>query len=40
MKAVSEIVEDKEEMFGIFYRNPDKLMLIPGLEVSSTLISP
>lgn len=39
MKAVSEIVEDKEEMFGIFHKNPDKLTLIPGLEVRSTLIS-
>jgi hypothetical protein len=33
VKAVSEIVENKEEMFGIFYKNPDKLMLIPGHEV-------
>jgi hypothetical protein len=33
VKAVSEIVENKEEMLGIFYKNPDKLMLIPGHEV-------
>jgi hypothetical protein len=34
VKAVSEIVENKEEMFGIFYKNPDELnMLIPGHEV-------
>ena len=30
---VSEIVENKEEMLGIFYKNPEKLMLIPGHEV-------
>ena len=32
-KSMSEIIEDKEEMFGIFKANPQKLMLIPGHEV-------
>ena len=33
VKSVSDIIPDKEEMFGIFSTNPQKVMLIPGLEV-------
>lgn len=33
VKSMSDVVSDKEEMFGVFSRNPQKTMLIPGLKV-------
>lgn len=33
MKSISDIVENKEEIFGIFHKNPQKLALLPGLKV-------
>lgn len=33
VKSMSDVVPDKEEMFGVFSRNPQKTMLIPGLKV-------
>ncbi len=35
MKSVSDIVENKEEVFGIFHKNPQKLVLLPGLKVKA-----
>ena len=34
MKSISSIVEDKKDVFGIFYKDPQKLTLLPGLKVS------
>jgi hypothetical protein len=33
VKCMSDVVPDIEEMFGIFSRNPQNTMLIPGLKV-------
>lgn len=33
VKSMCDVIPDKEEMFGIFSRNPQKTMLIPGLKV-------
>ena len=33
VKSMSDVIEDKKEMFGIFSSNPQKTMLIPGLKV-------
>ncbi len=33
MKSISDIVENKEEIFGIFHKNPQKLALLQGLKV-------
>ncbi len=38
IKSVSDIIEDKEEMFGVFKSNPNKVTLIPGLEVRISFI--
>ena len=37
MKSISEIVENKEEVYGIFHKNPQKLTLLPGLLVKGLL---
>ncbi len=39
IKSVSDIIEDKEEMFGVFKSNPNKVTLIPGLEVCISFYS-
>ena len=33
VRSMSEIVEDKSQIFGIFSKNPQRVMVIPGLEV-------
>ena len=32
MKLMTELVEDKEAVFGIFHRNLERLALLPGLQ--------
>ena len=36
VKSMIDIVENKEEMFGVFKGDPQKVMLIPGHEVLPT----
>ncbi len=36
IKSVIDLVEDKNEMLGIFSKNPEKAALLPGLEVSTS----
>ncbi len=33
MKSISDIVEEKEALFGIFQKEPQRLCLLPGLKV-------
>lgn len=33
VESISDIIPNKAEMFGIFSSNPEKVMLLPGLEV-------
>ncbi len=33
VKSMSEVIEDKHDVFGVFSKCPDKVMLLPGLEV-------
>ena len=33
VKSMSEVIEDKQAVFGVFSKCPDKVMLLPGLEV-------
>ena len=32
VKSMSEVIEDKHAVFGVFSKRPDKVMLLPGLE--------
>ena len=32
VKSMSEVIEDKYAVFGVFSKCPDKVMLLPGLE--------
>ena len=34
---MSDIIPDKVDMFGIFSTNPQRVMLLPGLEVINTI---
>lgn len=33
VKTMADVVEEKDAMFGIFSKCPEKVMLLPGLEV-------
>eukprot|EP00794_Sanderia_malayensis_P018376 gene18376-20227_t len=33
IKSMVDLIDNKEEVFGIFHRCPEKLMIMPGLEV-------
>ena len=35
IKSMTEMIEDKDGMFGMFKGNPQKVMLLPGLKVCS-----
>ena len=37
VKSMSDIIPDKVEMFGIFSTNPQRVMLLPGLEAINTI---
>ena len=39
VKSVSEIIENKDEMFWLFKANPQKVMMLPGLQVLSVVIT-
>ena len=34
VRSMIDIIEDKTTMFGIFHKNPAKVMVLPGLKVS------
>ena len=39
VKSICDIIPNKVEMFGIFNTNPQRVMLLPGLEVIKTQFS-